>query len=116
MSSKDKLWIKCMDWCSKYWGCHQIPERSFFVHGYQFPVCARCTGIIVGYLVSFIYALIFRKISFFTEIILILPMAFDGLLQFFTDYLSTNLKRFITGGMAGFAFIQMLKSILYKKS
>jgi uncharacterized membrane protein len=25
--------------------CHQRPERSFFVDGYQFPVCARCTGL-----------------------------------------------------------------------
>lgn len=25
--------------------CHQIPERSFFWAGQQFPVCARCTGL-----------------------------------------------------------------------
>jgi len=25
--------------------CHQRPERSFFLNGHQFPVCARCTGL-----------------------------------------------------------------------
>ena len=25
--------------------CHQKPERSFFLEGHQFPVCARCTGL-----------------------------------------------------------------------
>src|SRR5207248_1619105 len=28
--------------------CHQRPTRSFFVHGQQMPVCARCTGLYVG--------------------------------------------------------------------
>lgn len=28
--------------------CHQRPDRSFFVHGRQMPVCARCTGLYVG--------------------------------------------------------------------
>lgn len=25
-----------------------MSERSFFYKGYQFPVCARCTGVIIG--------------------------------------------------------------------
>ena len=28
--------------------CHQQPERSFFLEGNQFPVCARCTGLYVS--------------------------------------------------------------------
>ena len=28
--------------------CHQRPERSFFFHGQQLPVCARCTGLYAG--------------------------------------------------------------------
>ena len=28
--------------------CHQRPDRSFFVHGHQLPVCARCTGLYAG--------------------------------------------------------------------
>jgi len=28
--------------------CHQIPERSFHLSGFQLPVCARCLGIYIG--------------------------------------------------------------------
>lgn len=28
--------------------CHQIPERSFYVAGFQLPVCARCLGLYAG--------------------------------------------------------------------
>ncbi|NBH15583.1 DUF2085 domain-containing protein [Lachnospiraceae bacterium] len=112
MNGKDRIWIKTMDWCSKYWGCHQLPERSFFYYKYQFPVCARCTGIIIGYFFSLIYAIFFSQLSIYLEIILIIPMSIDGLLQFFTSYISNNFKRFATGLLAGFSFIQLIKSIM----
>ncbi len=28
--------------------CHQLPERSFHLHGWQLPVCARCFGLYLG--------------------------------------------------------------------
>ena len=47
-------------------GCHQMPERSFFYKGKQFPVCARCTGVIIGQSVALIIG-IFKDISFKTD-------------------------------------------------
>lgn len=112
MNKTDRFWVKTMDWCSKYWGCHQLAERSFFIYGYQFPVCARCTGIIVGYIASLIYAICFKQIGFILAVLFMLPMIFDGLLQLFTTYLSNNTKRFITGFVSGFGFIQIIKCIV----
>jgi uncharacterized membrane protein len=28
--------------------CHQLPERSFHLHGFQLPVCGRCLGLYGG--------------------------------------------------------------------
>jgi uncharacterized membrane protein len=28
--------------------CHQLPDRSFHLHAYQLPVCARCFGLYAG--------------------------------------------------------------------
>ena len=107
MTKLDKLWIKSMEWCSKYWGCHQLPNRSFFVCGYQLPVCARCTGIITGeFLCVFTWWIL--KIPLVICILLIVPMLIDGTVQYKTKYTSTNTKRFITGAMFGYGFFYII--------
>jgi uncharacterized membrane protein len=38
-----------------FWGagvCHRITERSFVIAGLQLPLCARCTGIYLGFLTT----------------------------------------------------------------
>jgi len=93
--------------------CHKIPERSFFLRGKQFPICSRCTGIFIGYIVGFCLIII----SYFLHldilkplysIILLLPMFADGSIQFFTTYKSNNIKRFITGILAGIGIMLII--------
>lgn len=83
-------------------GCHQIPERSFFFRGHPFPVCARCTGIIVGQVLGClsyrIAVLSYDMIGF-----LCFVMFFDWWLQRVRILQSTNMRRFITGILCGFA-------------
>jgi uncharacterized membrane protein len=81
--------------------CHRKPERSFFYKGKQFPVCARCTGIHIGYL--FYPLLLFKVIwfSFPVTILLILPTAIDGFTQAYWNRESNNWLRFVTGLAAG---------------
>ncbi len=37
--------------------CHNIPARSLHLAGEPLPVCARCTGVIAGYLLGAVLAL-----------------------------------------------------------
>lgn len=81
--------------------CHRLPERSFFFRGKQFPICARCTGIFVGYFLGLIYFFVFGRISFLFALFLLVPLIVDGFGQYFNRWLSTNRRRFITGMLAG---------------
>ena len=88
-------------------GCHQMPERSFFVRGYQFPVCARCTGVFLGKLIADIM-LIFKKVlSPVAALVMLLIMGADWFAQRIGLLESTNPRRFVTGilGGMGVAFL-----------
>jgi uncharacterized membrane protein len=41
--------------------CHQRPDRSFYLWGTQFPVCARCAGIYAGAALGVIAELVRRQ-------------------------------------------------------
>ena len=90
-----------------------MPERSFFYKGYQFPICARCTGILLGYICAFVFLLLNIHINIYLSLILIVPMALDGTIQFFTSYESNNIKRLFSGFLAGIGFIWILLNIIF---
>lgn len=85
-------------------GCHQRSDRSFFFKGYQFPVCARCTGVLIGYCITIpIYLLL--RFNYRHCLIACLIMLFDWLLQYFRIKESTNIRRLITGVLGGFGVL-----------
>lgn len=81
----------------KYWHCHQKSERSFFVRGRQFHICARCTGILTGYFLSPFMYFADSKVITTTFLTFTFLMAVDGFTQLYGLRESTNLLRFITG-------------------
>ena len=96
---KLKIWIKLMNIGSRL-GCHQMPERSFFYKGYQFPVCARCTGLIIRYLLGvLIYFL--KVLNWKIAIILCIPLVLDGGSQYLNWRISNQVLRLITGILCG---------------
>ena len=96
--------------------CHRKPERSFFIKGHQFPVCARCTGFYTGLVVyliwNFLYGHSYDLNMLLISMILMIPAAVDGLTQYFGPRESTNELRFLTGFIGGIGLIIFLKIIM----
>ncbi|MGL4730784.1 MAG: DUF2085 domain-containing protein [Clostridium sp.] len=88
--------------------CHRIPERSFFFKGRQFPICARCTGILVGYFIGIIHIILTKEVNVFLAIIFMIPISVDGIGQLYGYWQSNNRRRFLTGLLAGIATIHYL--------
>ena len=84
-------------------GCHQKPERSFYFKGFQFPLCARCTGAFLGQLLGFLWVLFLRPKA--GMLLLLGPMAADGISQRAGWRESNNVLRFITGLLGGFGLV-----------
>lgn len=88
--------------------CHGIPERCLYLWGVPMPICARCTAIYAGLILSFVVFLILPRMrESVARIVLyaaLVPMAVDGLTQLAGLRLSTNPLRLETGLLAGVAF------------
>jgi uncharacterized membrane protein len=88
--------------------CHGIPERCLYLWGVPMPICARCTAIYAGLILSFVAFLILPRMrESVARIVLyaaLVPMAVDGLTQLAGLRLSTNHLRLETGLLAGVAF------------
>ncbi len=107
----DLLWLKWMAW-GKRLGCHQMPERSFFFKGYQFPVCARCTGVLVS---SIAACMVFFRYPLGWQwcIGLCFVMFLDWFIQWTGIRKSTNIRRLVTGLVGGYGCMT-LQLYLYK--
>jgi uncharacterized membrane protein len=87
--------------------CHQIPERSFFIAGHQFAVCARCTGLYAGFTVATVVYPLLRSLRQ-TEaparkwlFVAAAPLAIDFALGYFGIWENTHSSRFATGALLG---------------
>ena len=100
-----------IDWCYKWlpiiMGCHCRPERSFHVKGRSFPVCARCTGMLAGFLICLLSCFFWQPHPAWMAV-LMLPGIIDGTVQMKTSYTSNNLRRLWTGLLMGYGSMSLL--------
>lgn len=92
--------------------CHRMPERSFFFRGHQLPICARCTGILIGYVIGILYLIFYNKLGYIFELLLMVPLLIDGIGQYRGYFVSTNIRRLITGILGGISLICLLRIII----
>jgi uncharacterized membrane protein len=105
--------------------CHQLPERSFCVHGYQVAYCHRCTAMYTSILVAgLLFGALRRRlapVSLRAAGLLLLPMLLDGGTHLIDDALGLGFRgggdavgslnfalRMITGALVGLAVLVML--------
>jgi uncharacterized membrane protein len=87
--------------------CHQIPERSFFIAGHQFAVCARCTGLYAGFTAATLGYPLVRSLQRTDPprrrwlFVAAAPLAIDFSLTLFGLWENTHWSRLSTGALLG---------------
>ena len=95
-----------IEWLVHQTGCHRIPERSFFLNGKQFPVCARCTGVLLGNITAYILFFI-HTLSIEFYVVGCAVMFVDWFVQYIELYPSNNIRRLITGVIGGYSLASL---------
>ncbi len=106
--------------------CHQIPERSYLLGDLQMPICARCIGIHIGFLLSSI--IVWTGARRFSSampgkraLVVLIAIAFVGFIEAVISYggisESDNLRRTISGILIGtplpFIIVPFLNLIVF---
>ena len=91
--------------------CNLIPEHGICIKGFYLPLCARCTGVFIGCIITiFIFLFVIRKSKYrlslhITFFLLSIPCLIDGLLQYVWLIESDNYRRIITGLLLGASIV-----------
>jgi uncharacterized membrane protein len=77
--------------------CHRKPERSFKFFGHQSLLCARCSGLFVGFFMFLGLSLFNFSAPLIPALLMMCPMLIDGFTQLFGLRESNNPLRFMSG-------------------
>ncbi len=97
--------------------CHQLDSRSLIFGNIVSPICSRCAGIYIGFLIAaIILFLMFRKKQsdlppVYVLVILavfFLSTVIDGLASYLGLYMTNNIIRFATGFLCGASIMAVI--------
>ena len=89
--------------------CHQRESRTVILNGNEMPFCARCVAIYTFMAIGMALT-VFPRMPYYDRIndlkwqwllFALIPIGIDGVGQLFGYWESTNLTRFLTGGLCG---------------
>jgi uncharacterized membrane protein len=92
---------RALMWAGSFW-CHQLPARSPHLWGGQLPLCWRCSGILLGAALLFIWLLVRKRLPplpLSLALALLLPL--DVLHAVITQGEGDNTRRLLTGILWG---------------
>lgn len=98
--------------------CAQIPSHSFYIYGHQLGLCARNLSIYTSMFIGCLIFVLSKKrlpgIPWYIWILMLLPMAWDGLTQMFGLRESDWILRVITGTLFGIGNIWFVLPLMQK--
>jgi len=116
MSLSGEKIIELFNWIGSL-VCHQIRDRTLRIGDVYLPVCARDTGIYVGFLAGYLLLPLRNKKAhgppnLYVTLAMILPLTVDVITQIFGLRTSTNDIRLISGLLFGTALSPFLIYLL----
>ena len=98
--------------------CHSRPDRSFCYHGRYFGLCARCTTMYLGGIVTVLSfplwnTLLKPAIGLWLGVVFLIPGGVDGTTQMFGNRESNNKLRAITGFPLGMGVVLTVYGVVF---
>jgi len=92
--------------------CHRQEERCLKILGHTSFLCARCTGILMGFFLFIVLYHFSLLIPPRIAVILVTPLVIDGVSQYLNLRVSNNVMRLGTGIIFAPAFFSLLAGLL----
>lgn len=97
--------------------CNRKGDRAPHFFGFCFIFCYRCSGVLLGILLGYIIHQFNISLEpnlglFLFGVVLMIFLVVDGTMQYFKDIESTNVRRLVSGLMAGLGIYLCVFSVI----